>query len=434
MAQELLPAQKRVFKGLPDVTIEDSMAEQGWGSVSYVAERFRQYYLRGAERVRKPPEIKQREFGFLHFEGRTMFRHIAFDDDRQLRHHLVDNAPAHVYYSSAYYAAPEAEMEWKGWLGADLVFDIDADHIDSPCKEDHDRWRCKACGEKGAGKAPERCPQCGKATFEEDIWLCGKCLELAKFEANKLIDIMIQDFGFSSEELEVNFSGNRGYHLHVRSGHVKGLNQLARREIVDYIMGTGINPRYQGFRRVHRGPSTIAESGWRGRSVKALYGYINNATPEAIKALKLGRKATKNLIEKRDEIAALLMERHPSAILRYINPKSLDRLMEAAVKSQASAIDTVVTTDVHRLIRLPNTLHGKTGFLAQPVAFDELEDYDPLSRSVALTGGTERVHVRWAPRFRIGDETYGPFEEEKVELPLAAAVFLLSKKAARLER
>ena len=430
-----LPTPKRVLKGLPDNTSEGSMAERGWGSVAYVAELFQSYYLSGAERVRAPSEIKQREFGFLSFGGRAMFRHTAFDNAQQLRRYLVDNAPAHVYYSSAYYSAPEAEMRWKGWLGADLVFDIDADHIDSHCRADHDRWRCRACGEEGAGKAPERCPRCGKAAYEEETWICDRCLRAAKYEAQKLLDILIQDFGFSpSEELEVNFTGNRGYHVHVRSHHVKGLDQLARREIVDYIMGIGINPRHQGFGSIRGGPPTIAEGGWRGRAVKALYGYISNAAPEAIKALKLGRGATANLLERRDEILRLLMERHPSGIVGYIDSKSLGGLMEAAVKEQASAIDTVVTTDLHRLIRLPNTLHGKTGWLAQTVPIDELEDYAPQTSAIALTGGTETVYVRRAPRFRIGDETYGPFLEERVELPLAAAVFLLCKKAARVER
>jgi len=128
------------------------------------------------------------------------------------------------------------------------------------------------------------------------------------------------------------------------------------------------------------------------------------------------------------------MKRYPSSILRYIDSKSLGRLMGNAVKEQASAIDTVVTTDIHRLIRLPGTLHGKTGWLAQNVPIDELEDYDPLISAVALTDSNEKVYVRRAPRFRMGDEFYGPYEEELVELPLAAAVFLLCKNAARLER
>jgi hypothetical protein len=37
------------------------------------------------------------------------------------------------------------------------------------------------------------------------------------------------------------------------------------------------------------------------------------------------------------------------------------------------------------------------------------------------------------PQFRIGDHTYGPFENEVVELPMAPAVFLLCKGVATVE-
>ena len=410
------------------------MAEPEWGSERYVTEQFLRYYAAGADNVEAPTEIKRREFGFLSFGGRSMFRHIGFDGTQQLRKYLVDYAPAHTYFSAAYYEAPRAAMENKGWLGADLVFDIDADHFDLPCQETHDRWRCRTCGKEGTGHPPETCPSCGKATFKEDGWLCEHCLEAAKYEAQKLLDILIQDFGFSqSSELSVNFSGNRGYHVHVRSPTVKGLDQLARREVVDYIMGIGLEVEFQGFaRRAVGGGPTMAEDGWRGRTVKTLYDLIGEVTPEALKELKLGRVATQNILESREEILGLLTENHPSSIVKYIDHKSLDRLMETAVKEQASAIDTVVTTDLRRLIRLPNTLHGKTGWLSQEVPIDELADYDPLSEAIAFKEGAEKVYVGRAPEIRIGYETYGPFEDERVELPLAVALFLLCKKVARV--
>jgi DNA primase small subunit len=385
------------------------MDKGAWGSFSYIMEKFRHYYMSKGKSVDTPSEIKSREFAFIHFEGSGMFRHIAFDDAMQLSRYLVENTPAHVYYSSAYYESPEAEMEWKGWLGADLIFDIDADHIDSPCKKAHDRWSCKTCRLEGDGKAP-------------------------RFETIKLLDILIQDFGFtnSSGELEVNFSGNRGYHVHVRSNILRELTQFARREIVDYIMGLGINLEYHGLGTGSRRFSTIAERGWRGRAARALYDYLTYASPDDIKSRKLGRTATENLVEEKEEVLRMLREGPMDGILKYIDTKSLGRLMETAVKEQASAIDTVVTTDVNRLIRLPNSLHGKTGWLAQKVSIETLEDYDPQTSAIAFKGGMETVYVRRTPRFRIGDETYGPFMEERAEVPLAVAVFLLCKKAARL--
>ncbi len=411
------------------------MAETDRASEQYVAEQFMRYYATNPQIVEAPTEIRQREFGFLSFGGKSMFRHISFDDVQQIRRYLIDYGPAHTYFSAAYYKDPRADMAYKGWLGADLVFDIDADHFDLPCQRVHDRWSCRTCGKQGTGHPPETCPGCGKATFVEESWLCEECLEAAKYEAQKLLDILIQDFGFSqSGELSVNFSGNRGYHVHVRSPTIKRMGQPARREVVDYMLGIGIEAQYQGFtEKIMGGGSTLAEGGWRGRSVKALYDFVGHASAEVLEGLKLGRRAVKRIQENREQILAQLTKQHPSSIKRFIDGNALEKLMEAAVKEQASAVDTVVTTDLRRLIRLPNTLHGKTGWLSQEVPIDDLADHDPLSDALAFTVGTERVHVGRAPQIRIGDEFYGPFEDERVELPLAAAMFLLCRKVARVE-
>ncbi|UCH57816.1 MAG: DNA primase small subunit PriS [Candidatus Bathyarchaeota archaeon] len=412
------------------------MAEQDRGNEQYITEQFKRYYATEAQRVEAPPEIRRREFGFLSFGGRTMFRHIGFQDPQQFRGYLREYAPAHTYFSAAYYKDPRASMAEKGWLGADLVFDIDSDHFDLPCQKEHDRWTCRTCGKEGKGHPPETCHDCKKATFIEETWLCENCLRAAKYEAQKLLDILIEDFGFqASGELSVNFSGNRGFHVHVRSPSAKELDQLARREIVDYIRGIGIEAEYQGLiARRGRGGTASEQRGWRGRSIRALYDFIAEATPEQIKGLKLGRGASLNLIESRDEILTALMNKQPSRVVKYIDGKSMGKLLEAAVREQASAIDTVVTTDLRRLIRLPNTLHGKTGWLTQNIPIDDLADYDPLTQAIAFTEGTERVFINRAPEIVLSGETYGPFEEESLELPLAVAIFLLCKNAARVER
>ena len=48
------------------------------------------------------------------------------------------------------------------------------------------------------------------------------------------------DFGFSSGELHVFFSGHRGYHVHVENEAVRSLDAMARKEIVDYVTGLGL--------------------------------------------------------------------------------------------------------------------------------------------------------------------------------------------------
>jgi DNA primase small subunit len=95
-------------------------------------------------------------------------------------------------------------------------------------------------------------------------------------------------------------------------------------------------------------------------------------------------------------------------------------------------IDTVVTPDINRLIRLSNSLHGKTGLKKVETSMAGIETFDPLKSAVAFKEGTVSVHVSEAPQFRVEDETYGPYKKQKVELPTAAALMLLCKGVAKV--
>ena len=102
------------------------------------------------------------------------------------------------------------------------------------------------------------------------------------------------------------------------------------------------------------------------------------------------------------------------------------------MEKQSAKIDTVVTTDIHRLIRLTNTLHGKTGLKKIEVPITGIEHFDPLKSAVTFKVGTVTVLVSEAPQFRLGNELYGPYEGQKIELPTAAALMLLCKGAAKV--
>ena len=407
--------------------------EEEWGSTQFVAEQFQRWYAQNSQTVQAPLEIERREFGFLTFHGRGMYRHIRLPTEGELQRYLRQNAPAHSYHSSSYYEDPTADMARKGWKGADLVFDLDADHFDLPCQKEHDKWVCRNCGKQGAGHPPELC-ECGKAQFQTETWLCERCLQAAKHETQKLLDILIQDFGANPEDLTTNFSGNRGYHVHDHSETVKPLEQHARREIVDYIMATGLEAEHQGYSQRNRGAKPVlAEGGWRGRTSRALYDYLSEATEKELKEIVSG-KAAQSIVAERGRLLKVLTDKHPSNLTPLIDPKSLQVILQKAVKLQASEIDTVVTTDIHRLIRLPNTLHGKTGWQVQTIPYGELPDYDPLRSAIALKGPPVKLEFRKAPSIRIGETRYGPYSDETAELPLEAALFYLCKKGARLVR
>jgi DNA primase small subunit len=113
-------------------------------------------------------------------------------------------------------------------------------------------------------------------------------------------------------------------------------------------------------------------------------------------------------------------------------PDSWRKIAEHVIKLQSAKIDTVVTTDIHRLIRLADTLHGKTGFLKVEFPVSTIHSFDPFKDAIAFKEGTATVNVSDAPEFRLGDEMFGPYRNQKVELPTAAAVLLICKGRAEV--
>jgi hypothetical protein len=61
-----------------------------------------------------------------------------------------------------------------------------------------------------------------------------------------------------------------------------------------------------------------------------------------------------------------------------------------------------------------------------------IDVFDPFKSAVAFKIGTVGVFVSDAPEFRLGDETFGPYKNRKVELPTAAAVLLICKGRAEV--
>jgi len=129
---------------------------------------FKSYY-RNCELI--IPEIQFREIAMQTFDDEVMIRHLAFKSIDELKKFIYSKIPAHLYYSTAYYKNPSIQdMDQKGWFGADLVFDIDADHLDTE--------NCRNVIDLGNGKK----------------LITKSCLEDALNETIKLIDVLENEF------------------------------------------------------------------------------------------------------------------------------------------------------------------------------------------------------------------------------------------------
>jgi DNA primase small subunit len=364
-----------------------------------------------------------------------MVRHKSFRDYLALRDFIQGTTPSDVYYSTAYYQRPEYEMEKKGWRGADLCFDIDADHLRTPCKQSHDSWKCVQCGTAGFGNPPESCPACYAKRFETNNWFCKDCLKASKQETLKLLAVLQEDFGFQTSDLDVCFSGHRGFHVHIEDKRVIGLDQSARKEIVDYVMSTGIDLKYYGFPRNSESGNIktrfdFNEPGWRGRAARNIHDFLLNLKEEDLKGQGFDVSMENVLLNNKEEIANVLAKKAKLKTYKGLNIRGWERIVYLALKTRGIEIDTVVTVDIHRLIRLPYTLHRKTGFMVVVIPVDELSDFDPFADAIAFKEGIMKLHVSASQKFEVAGYEYGPYKDEDVELPTASAMFLLCKGLA----
>ncbi|MCS7102624.1 MAG: hypothetical protein NZ992_01925 [Candidatus Korarchaeum sp.] len=367
-----------------------------------IIDLFRSYYrsMRGAVYV---PEVRRREFMFRGFDGKVR-RHIAFSDLEELRRYLIYEPPLDAYYSVSIYERPEAEMGDKGRIRADLLFDIDSSDLrDEEC-EKGSLWRCKECGKLGVGLSPANCPSCGSDRIEVNHWLNERCVEVSREEVRKLLDLLTQDLGVEQDWVLITYTGNRGFHVRVTEGPLTHLDRGARREIAQYVMARGLDI------------SSFISTDGRGFKLDARSGHI-------ARALRLmGSELADPLVRGFSKLSP--KER-----------RKLEEELRSSTLKSAVRIDWMVTIDTGRLTRIPNSLHGKTGFRALSLTLDDYSDMNPFKDAVGLPDERElSVEVKlMVPRFRIKGESFGPYSEgDVVKLPAHAATFIVLRGRAEL--
>ena len=353
------------------------------GTKVWLRNAYREYYFKGTDKIEVPDQVESREFGYIPFGG-GMVRHLSFKTEGEALAEILKQSPSSVYCSNARYEFPARPIEEKGWLGAELIFDIDATDIPTSCKRGHDLWYCEKCHAHGKLPRPERCAKCGGPSVEFH-GTCKTCLDAAKEHAKRVVGFLTGDFAVDPGAIRVYFSGNRGYHLHVFDRRFEPLDQQARGEVADYMRGSSL-PLSQtiasSIRR--RPPSGPQGAGW----TRKITGYVD--------------------------------------LRRQGYEGTLQKLVSEAISSQRAMVDSSVTTDIHRVFRLAGTLHGDTGMAKTRV--EGIGSFDPQVDPVVLSGRPVTVKVGFFPRFTLKHRDFGPFEnDETVELPAFAAVPILTR-------
>jgi DNA primase small subunit len=180
------------------------------------------------------------------------------------------------------------------------------------------------------------------------------------------------------------------------------------------------------------------EPGWRGRISQGLIDILEDIMQSENPALKLKSYGVSDYTAKKllDDLSENRIERikqghldQSTTIRRFFLNNALRK---KAVSFAAGETDEPVTCDVKRLIRLPGSLHGKTGLKVTPVSLDTLDDFDPLSDAVVFSDTPVLVKVNKDVTVRLKKETF-ELRKGDNEVPLFVAVFLLGKKLANIK-
>jgi len=347
---------------------------EGW---SRFALRFGEYYNSlNHNDLWVPPRLKNREWMFIPWGASPPDRHRGFLDKKALSDYLRLKAPHSCFHSTAYYKNPnERKMIDKDWLGADLIFDLDGDHLPGVSDNDFPTMISK---------------------IQEQAWTLWS-------------DFLHPEFGFEEKYIQTSFSGHRGFHIHVRDPSLLHLDSNARRQLVNYIRGEGINvqtilsgPQSGWQNRINEGIKSVTHKlriiKENGSDSKTFMTDLQTAVENTNKISSVNKKISKAKIT---EIADLADDERLERLLndnklRVFGDKNTSLFWDmvkgdnSVVLGSAGETDEAVTVDVKRVIRWIGSLHGKCGLRVTEIPLERLnpfsKDYfNPLEESIVFS-------------------------------------------------
>jgi DNA primase small subunit len=382
-------------------------------TLAYLRGRFGDHYRRVDPDG--PPDAHDREWGYVPWTagpGETYARHNALLDLGDISAFLERERPRHVYFSAGRYDDPSATtMDGKRWQSSDLIFDLDADHLPSTAPTD---------------------------SYAEMLAACKDALR-------RLLAFLEDDFGF--EELAVVFSGSRGYHVHVRDESVQHLKRDARREVVDYVRGIGLDfdallaEETVGGDVGRESPATNrylpTDGGWGQRIHTRLYDLMAEVREMDEQAALDRLQEFEGVGEKKARTAYRFAENRFVEIERgnlsahNVFESLAQQFAPVVVAEENAPIDEPVSTDTNRLIRLPGSLHGGSGLAVRPIPRDEVEAFDPLVDAVPETfcGHNIAIEVTDGGTVELGGDSF-TLPEGEHSVPEYLGVFLMTRGRA----
>ncbi len=405
--------------------------------ITWLRGLFQKYY--DTHTLNLPYDPARREFGWG-IEGKIDKRHVHVENNSEFNSFLRNQTPLFVSASISEFMNPAIQpMEKKGLLGSDLIYEFDADDLVTRCKEKHDSWKCTSCSAAGKGRV-KKCTTCGKGTVLDE-WVCDECVGATKTQTFDMLKILQDDFGFDEKSLHVNFSGSKGYHVYVRSTSIFTLPKSARVELMDYLSMHDFDTQLAGFSfdgKAYRCPRFSKSSGHAKRLLGELLRLVENGTED--EWVLMSGSAPRSIrsylgdVEKRKQWFQEIHSGYLPALPGKKTEPFWNSVLSALADKLRLSIDRQTSGDVFKLIRVPDTLHGNTGLVAQTVPISTLNAYNPFVDSAAFSSLNERrLLVAHAPKITIGKYTLDEVREPtEMVVPGPLSVYLVGWGAATL--
>ena len=300
------------------------------------------------------PKIQRREIAFQN-EGAPgpSDRARYFESVEELTKHIQANPRIEaVYASMAYYLDPQVYSPSKrGHLGYDLVFDVDMEHT----HENRVEWMHEVC-----------------------------------YRTSALVHILVEELGLNKDDMVLDFSGGKGFHITIEDEAYINLSKEARTDLCNYIKGE----------KVVRKAITIGKGGWNNR----YRNYINRIAKlmtddkkvNEARLLSLGLpKVTAKKISGLMNNAAnrnKVSQGHLGLFDEKIKKSLVDNFYNEQ-KEIFSCVDKKVTPDKHRILRVPGSIHPKTGLVAARLEPSDIDDPDVIFQKIKIAGGLDEVEI-----------------------------------------
>lgn len=366
-----------------------------------------------------PADLYSREIAIQPINLDTYIRHLSFSSALELYKFLAENTPKHIYYSSARYQEPaNPVMDEKKWMGSDLVFDIDADEI-RQCRNSGKIMIikfCRKCGYSSNSTEEKTCPKCG-SELKKFEHIDVECIDIAREHMRMLIDVLEEDFGFKN--ITAAFSGHRGFHVVVElDERYRFLTSEERRGIVSYVRLDEQRVRYYAdlFDKISKSkryvalPPRVTDGGLRRRIAFILMNYVDEDT----KLYMLGLRSS---------ISFLKARRAYEIFMEHIN-----EILDLA----SIAIDSKVAIDITHLVRVPNSVNGKTGWRSVYIDNLDVDKFEFSPQELAISDAKIKVKfVIDLPELQVIDTRFSFSKGDEVVLDYPYASYFVFKEVAQ---